>query len=183
MTQFVCWTANLDQSINRPDRSAKPSDLNRSAQLAMIAAYLDRLVKIAGRSPAGLNRGTVVLLRRTTRVSWNRLRSRSVSPQTLLQLWQAVNDRLTLLRTQTLDPNSSRNQVELLSLDTAMLLLSDLQTPNRPRLFCPSMQPALAEALVRISASPQAQLTWQKRLLNSLANNPHGTIASACRRI
>jgi hypothetical protein len=173
-------------------RSAQPSDLGRSAQLAMIAAYLDRLVQISDRGPNGLSRATAILLRGTTRVAWSRLRGRSVRPHRLLHLWQAVSDRLALVRVQDSSQNSSQNlsqnsnqnsgtSLDRLGLDTAMLLLSDLQTPERPRLFCPTMQPALVNALLRSAPVQSAERAWQQRLVSALAYHPDRMIASVCR--
>jgi hypothetical protein len=155
----------------------------------MIAAYLDRLVQISHRGPDGLSRTTAILLRGTTRVAWSRLRGRSVRPHRLLHLWKAVSDRLALIRAQELSQNSSQNSsqnpdcnsFDLIALDAAMLLLSDLQTPDRPRLFCPTMQPALANALLRSAPVQAAERSWQQRLVSDLAYHPDRMIASVCR--
>jgi hypothetical protein len=150
----------------------------------MIAAYLDHLVQISDRGPDGLSRTTAILLRGTTRVAWSRLRGRSVRPHRLLHLWKAVSDRLDLVRAQDSGQNSGQNSgtsLDRISLDTAMLLLSDLQTPERPRLFCPTMQPALANALLRSAPAQSTERAWQQRLVASLAYHPDRMIASVCR--
>jgi hypothetical protein len=154
----------------------------------MIAAYLDHLVQISDRGPDGLSRATAILLRGTTRVAWSRLRGRSVRPHRLLHLWKAVSDRLDLVRAQDSSQNSSQDSsqnsgtsLDRISLDTAMLLLSDLQTPERPRLFCPTMQPVLANALLRSAPAQSAERAWQQRLVSALAYHPDRMIASVCR--
>jgi hypothetical protein len=173
-------------------RSAQPSDLGRSAQLAMIAAYLDHLVQISDRGPDGLSRTTAILLRGTTRVAWSRLRGRSVRPHRLLHLWKAVSDRLALVRAQDSSRDAGQDagqdsgqdaglSLDRIALDTAMLLLSDLQTPDRLRLFCPTMQPALTNALLRSAPVQSAERSWQQRLVSALAYHPDRMIASVCR--
>jgi hypothetical protein len=176
-SEFPSWIDCCDPL----NRSAQPSDLGRSAQIAMITAYLDRLVQISDRGPNGLSRSTAILLRGTTRVAWSRLRGRSVRPHRLLHLWKSVSDRLTLLRSQDSIPDSDVMSLDRLSLDTAMLLLSDLQTPERPRLFCPIMQPALTNALLRSAPVQSAERAWQLRLIAALAYHPDRMIASVCR--
>ncbi len=191
-TQYVCsmslsasQSAYWSDCTNPVNPSANPLDLGRSAQLAMIAAYLDRLVQVSDRGSNGLSRSTAVLLRGTTRVAWSRLRGRSVRPHRLLHLWKAVSDRLALIRSQSVSQTSDQilesNSLDLIALDTAMLLLSDLQTPDRPRLFCPTMQAALAHALLRSAPVQAAERSWQQRLISALAYHPDRMIASACR--
>lgn len=180
-SQSVYWS----DCTNPVNPSANLLDLGRLAQLAMIAAYLDRLVQVSHRGPDGLSRSTAILLRGTTRVAWSRLRGRSVRPHRLLHLWKAVSDRLALIRAQevgqNLSQNPNSNSLDLIVLDTAMLLLSDLQTPDRPRLFCPMMQPALANALLQSAPVPAAERSWQQRLISALAYHPDRMIASVCR--
>jgi hypothetical protein len=171
MSPFRCQLAPFDS----PATLDPCAGLGRSAQLALVTAYLDRLVQLNPRNATGLSRATAVLLRRTSRLAWCRLRGRSVRPYSLLQLWQAVNARLAQQRrVQSVWP------LDVLCLDTAMLLLSDLQSPDRPRFFCLALQPSLARALEQIQSADGAQ-RWQLTLFQTLTEDPDRAIASACR--